>query len=64
MARFAIVSLTRATRFPADSVRHGALMSFVKQEIERRHRALSGAWVSQMARIAVGTRPGTLVNKL
>ena len=39
-------------------------MSFVKHEIERRDRAPIGAWVLQVARIAVGTRPGTLVNKL
>ena len=42
----------------------GALMSFVKHAFERMYRTPVGAWISQVARIAVGTRPGTVVNKL
>ena len=48
----------------ADMLRRCALMSFVKHEFERRDQAPSGAWFSQDVRTAVGTRPGTLVNKL
>ena len=51
-------------RSPADSVRRDALMSSVKHEIEQRCQAPSSAWVLQVVRIAVGTRPGTLVHKL
>ena len=39
-------------------------MSFVKLNIERKYQTPRDAWFSKDGRIRVGTRPGTLLNKL